>query len=151
MINISIFCLDDDQETLDLIKEDFDKAGIVHYHLFTNEREFLKSFNENVHVAVIDHYLSGSTEIGYDIMETIFELNHKFHSPLKCKMIIMSGQQDPAMIAKYLNNGAFRYLRKDDKDFSVLLIDYVKQAIDEVETFFAAYNRLLAMRCAVNS
>jgi FixJ family two-component response regulator len=148
-INISIFCLDDDADTLDDIKRGFDNAGIANYALFNNRASFLASFHECVHVAVIDHYLGAGDEIGYDVMETIFKKNAEYGSPIKCKMIIISGQDDPRMIAKYLNNGAFRYLPKYDPGFDELLIQYVKTAIREVKDFLEPYNRLVTVRDTV--
>lgn len=143
---VVVFVLDDDQDTLDLIKEDFEEAGIKDYELFTSEREFLAKFNENVHVAVLDHYLQGSAEIGYDIMQTIFEMNRKHNSPIQCKVIIISGQKNQQVTKWYLNNGAFKYLDKGEDGFNSNLISYVKQAVADAEVALTAYNALVEMK-----
>lgn len=133
--NCAILAVDDDRDTLFLISKHFEANGIDNFHLFDTKEEFLYLFNEKVDIAIIDHYLNGE-DVGYKIMQQIFELNKKNKALTACKVIIISGQQDPKMIAYYLNNGAFRYLDKNKSDFYESLVTYVKIAVNEVQSFY---------------
>lgn len=149
-MNCAILGLDDDQETLDLIAMFFNKAGIDNYKFFHNKHDFLKAFDETIHIAIIDHYLDG-VSVGFDIMRRIFEINEENNALLRCKVIIISGQQDPKMIAYYLNKGAFRYIDKNDLKFFERLTEFSKIAIEEVRSFFESVARWRSRLDNINS
>lgn len=130
-LKITIFGLDDDEETLDIMEHIFLDNGIGEYMKFYKEDDFCANFHEDVHIAIIDHYLNGEPR-GFDIMKKIHEYN-KSREAIDCRVIIISGQRKYEVVKHYLNNGAKGYIDKDDPNFSILLVEYVSREITEVK------------------
>lgn len=143
-LKISIFGLDDDEDTLDIMEHIFLDNGIGEYSKFYREEDFCASFNDNVHIAIIDHYLHGEPR-GFDIMKKIHEYN-KSRQAIDCRVIIISGQRKYEVVKHYLNNGAKGYIDKDDPNFSRLLVEYVSREIAEVKKILNLINILTEQR-----
>lgn len=139
-LNISIFGLDDDEETLDIMEAILLNNGIGEFKKFYNEEVFNEHFNENVHIAIIDHFIYGEPR-GFEIMKRIHEYN-KTREAIDCRVIIISGQRNYETVKHYLNNGARGYIDKDDTQFSTLLVKYVSREIREVRKILNLINLL---------
>ncbi|MEJ7611352.1 MAG: response regulator [Ferruginibacter sp.] len=120
-VNIATFILDDDQELLDLIKAAVDEAGIKNYKLFTDEGLFLKGLTDEIHVCVVDHFLTKLT--GLDIVKEI-----------KCKnehsyVIAYTGMFQPKVIIDYINSGIDRFVDKNSNGHLQQLTGFLHEGI----------------------
>ncbi len=127
-VNIVTFIIDDDPETLGIIKETIEKAGITNYKLFFHEEEFINELTEKIHVCVIDHRLSKFT--GLDILKSVKAKNEYSF------VIIYTGFKDPEIIIDYLNQGADRFIDKGRPNHLELLTSYL------LEGYKIATNRI---------
>ena len=119
-----ILVLDDNIDDLELIGHHFKKHGIDNVKLFDNPDLFLKEIDEDVITVVLDHQMGMKT--GLEVMKEVIDLN-----PV-CFIIILSGNNDPHIILKYLNNDAFRYVLKSENDYLDQVVFYVRQAQDRI-------------------
>src|SRR4051812_7002017 len=139
---IHILILDDDPDMLDLIRKEFDRAGIHKYKTFTHASEFLENLDE-ANIAIIDHRLDGV--LGFNIIENIYQHNKQRRSIAKIKVIIISGEYDVDVPAHYMNTQKGRvYLNKNSRkyNFYEALVDWTKIVIEEVSEDVAYDNRL---------
>jgi len=129
--NVRILFLDDDQDQLDEAKDVFDKARIGNCMYFNDVERFFAEFDENVHIAIIDHYIGNS--VGYDILEKIYRHNEARPSVVKCRVIVISGQMKVNVVAHYMNTRkASFYINKNNDSFYEELVVYTRVAIEEV-------------------
>lgn len=140
-LNILIYVLDDYQATLDAISICFDNAEIGGYRLFTSADEFIKSLNEDVHIAVIDYWLKGTNIInGLQVCRLLLE---KYP---QCFVIIMSGQEDNDVIVDFLNSGADRYIVRKNTEWIEKLLVYVREGIVVVQKNLDWYYELISRK-----
>lgn len=136
-INIVTYVLDDQEMVLQLIEREFYNEGISHYQLFSNETEFLDAITENVHIAVIDYMLSSIDMTGLDVCKKLLEKNPR------CLVIIMSGQSDMDVVIDFMNSGAWKYVRKYEKNYLHKVTDFIKQGVKEISADLDFYKSLL--------
>lgn len=139
-LNILIYVLDDYQATLDAISISFDNAEIRGYRLFTSADDFIKSLNDDVHIAVIDYWLKGADVNGLQVCRLLLE---KYP---QCFVIIMSGQEDNDVIVDFLNSGADRYIVRKDAKWIEKLLGYVKEGIVVVQKNLDWYYELISRK-----
>jgi DNA-binding NtrC family response regulator len=135
-ILIRLFALDDDEFWRDQIKDALDYADIENYEIFSDHKEFLNEFNEHVHIAIIDHQLSGGKE-GFEILDHLKSIN-----PF-CYVIIISGNEDPKLMRRYWRKKAFSYLVKTDDNFIGQLMVDVNVAYHEINSILSFYQTQL--------
>ena len=121
-INIATFILDDDIDVLDIIKATIDRAGIRNYKLFTNEEKFISGLTEDIHVCVVDHWLSRRT--GLDILKEIKNKNEASF------VIAYTVGTNPDIIIDYLNGGADRFVDKNKANHLDMLTSYLKEGLE---------------------
>lgn len=121
-LNILTYVLEDDEDIIYLLDRLFKANGFVDYKFFKASDEFVSSLNERVHICVIDYYLQGPLN-GIDVMKIVLSQNPW------CKIIMISGQDNPKVIADFVNNDGFRYVCKDWSNYTEYLVDYMQQAI----------------------
>lgn len=134
---IRILGLDDDPDMHLLIKEDFKRNGILNpceFHI--NKKDFFDHFTEDTHVAIVDHYLGG-TSVGFEVVD---EINKRVQASRTrkagCQIIVVSGQKNYNVLKRYNRMGVFDYIDKGEEDengkdiFSELLIQSTKNALE---------------------
>lgn len=121
---VGILGVDDDEDTLMLMKEFFDEYGVRNYQLFTSKQELMANLNENVWIVIIDHFLGG-VETGLDLLDEIREFDRRMKRIVATKVIAISGNEDPNMLIEYELRGAM-YLWKGMEGFWKILAHRVK-------------------------
>lgn len=121
-MNILTYVLEDDEDIILLLNQLFKMNGFVDYVFYQNAKDFVRDLNERVHICVIDYHLSGPMN-GIEVMKVVLS-----QYPW-CKVIMISGQDNPKVIADFVNNDGFRYVSKNAEDYSKLLVEYMQQAI----------------------
>jgi FixJ family two-component response regulator len=150
-LNILTHVLEDDEDIIILLDELFKVNGFVDYLFFKESAHFVKALNERVHICVIDYYLPGPLN-GIDVMKIVLTQNPW------CKVIMISGQDNPSVIAEFVNNDGFRYVYKQSPDYQTHLVTYMQQAIatikkqiDMHEEFKSLYDELKTKRKKVET
>jgi FixJ family two-component response regulator len=150
-LNILTHVLEDDEDIIQLLDELFKMNGFVDYLFFKESAHFVKALNERVHICVIDYYLPGTLN-GLDVMKVVLGQNPW------CKVIMISGQDNPKVIEEFVNNDGFRYVSKSSRDYENKLVTYIQQAIalikkqiDMHEEFKSVYQDLKTKRKKVDN
>lgn len=128
-----IFFIDDDTEELKLIEHHLLKNGVKDFKMFINARDFLKEISPSTIVVVIDHDVK-DTVTGFDIMKRVLEIN-----PI-CYPIIVSGNDSPRIIMRYMNNDGFRYVLKNDAGYLDSIVKYIREAQDRIKKVTEYFN-----------
>ncbi len=134
-MNILTYVLEDDEDIILLLDQLFKMNGFVDYVFFQNPKEFVRDLNERVHICVIDYYLGGPMT-GIDIMKVVLSQNPW------CKVIMVSGQDNPKVVQDFGNNDGFRYVSKNDTDYMKQLVEYMQQAIEIVKQQISVHAEL---------
>lgn len=121
-MNILTYVLEDDEDIILLLDQLFKMNGFVDYVFFNNSKDFVRDLNERVHICVIDYYLGGPMT-GIEVMKVVLS-----QYPW-CKVIMISGQDNPEVISDFVNNDGFRYVSKRAVDYTNKLVEYMQQAI----------------------
>lgn len=113
-----IFIVDDDKVILNLLEYTFKSREGYNVKTFDSGEECLQNLDLNPNLIVLDHlfYLRGVS--GMSGLETLKELRIK--SP-DVPVIILSGQEDLALIREFIRNGAVKYIPKADYFIDVLV------------------------------
>lgn len=150
-LNILTYVLEDDEDIVELLDRLFKLNGFIDYLFFTDSKKFVANLNERVHICVIDYYLQGPLN-GIDVMKVVLSQNPW------CKVIMISGQDNPEVITDFVNHDGFRYVSKKSKDYTKHLVDYmqlaialIKRQIDMHEEFKSVYEELKTKRRKVES
>jgi DNA-binding NtrC family response regulator len=122
-LNIVTLILDDDKDMLELIEVSLKDAGIKNYRLFYSDAAFIDGLSENMHILVIDHHLNGTVD-GLDVMKRAIKKNPNVF------VIAMSGNNDSRLVVEYLNEGANRFVLKNESDYLDQLVKFVRQGIN---------------------
>jgi len=120
-----IFFIDDDSVILNLMEFTFQSRHDYEVICFRTGEECLKNLHLNPNLIVLDHILEGAGENnlnGLDILKEIRKINKKI------PVIILTGQGDDELLTKFMENGANRYLTKDDY-FIDSLIETIQQML----------------------
>ena len=137
-LNIVTLILDDDTDMLELIEAALKDAGIKNYKLFYSDAEFIEVLSENMHILVIDHTLN-ATVSGLDVMKRAIQKNPSVF------VIAMSGNNDSKLVVEYLNEGANRFILKNEPDYLELLVRFVRQGITRFVTDMEFFRRQVTL------
>jgi len=133
-LNIVTMILDDDTEMLELIEAALKDAGIRNYRLFYSEAQFIEELSDNMHILVIDHILNAKVS-GLEVMRRAIKKNPSVF------VIAMSGNSDGRLVVEYLNEGANRFVLKNESDYLDQLIKFVRQGINRFVTDLEFFKR----------
>lgn len=136
-LNIAIFLIDDEKDMRFSLNAILRTSEIQNYTIFSDPVKLIEALHQGVQICVIDFNLKNEIN-GLMLMKQILAINSY------CRCIIMSGYEDAEMIKAFLNNGAFRYLTKGEKNFDLNLINYIQQAADVVYDTFVFYTTVLS-------
>ena len=120
-----IFIVDDDKIILNLLEYTFKSREGYNVMTFDSGEDCLKNLHLNPDLIVLDHlfYLRGVN--GMSGLDTLKELRVK--NP-DIPVIILSGQEDLALIREFIKNGATKYIPKADY-FIDVLVESVEKVI----------------------
>ena len=121
-----IFFIDDDKVILHLMEFTFQSRhdyDVICYH--TGE-ECLENLRLNPKLIVLDHILAGAGEKKLNGLDTLKEIR-KVNKEIP--VVILTGQGDDSLLTEFMENGANRYLTKDDF-FIDSLIETIQQMIN---------------------
>ncbi len=124
-MNRPIFFIDDDKVILNLMEFTFQSRHDYDVVCFETGEECLENLDQNPRLIVLDHILAGvgeSTLNGLDTLKEIRKVNKKV------PVIILTGQGDDELLTEFMENGANRYLTKDDY-FIDSLVETIRQVI----------------------
>lgn len=136
VLKVMIHVLDDQEMVLRLIERAFLNEGIKEYQLFSSEAEFIDAANDDVHIAVIDYMLTGE-HTGLDVCKLLLDKNPR------CHVIIMSGNADADVIIDFMNSGAWKYVKKWERNYTGLVVEYVKEATKNIQKDLEFYTTLI--------
>jgi len=78
---------------------------------YATGEECLENLHQNPRLIVLDHILAGVGENTLNGLETLKEIR-KVNKEIP--VVILTGQGDDALLSEFMENGANRYLTKDD-------------------------------------
>jgi CheY-like chemotaxis protein len=120
-----IFFIDDDTVILNLMEFTFQSRLDYEVVCFRTGEECLENLHLNPSLIVLDHILVGAGKNnlnGLDILKEIRKVNKEI------PVVILTGQGDDLLLSEFMENGANRYLTKDDY-FIDSLIETIQQMI----------------------
>ncbi len=120
-----IFFIDDDKVILNLMEFTFQSRNDYDVVCFKSGEECLENLDQNPRLIVLDHILAGVGETTLNGLETLKEIR-KVNKEVP--VVILTGQGDDALLTEFMENGANRYLTKDDY-FIDSLIETIRQVI----------------------
>ena len=120
-----IFFIDDDKMILNLLEYTFQSRQDYNVVTFLTGEECLKNLDQNPSLIVLDHVLAGPGEETLNGLETLIEIR-KVNKDIP--VVILTGQGDDTLLSEFMENGANRYLTKDDF-FIDSLIETIQQVI----------------------
>jgi len=120
-----IFFVDDDKMILNLLEYTFQSRQDYEVITFQTGEECLKNLEQEPKLIVLDHILSGPGQECLSGLETLIEIRK---SDKEVPVVILTGQGDDALLTEFMENGANRYLTKDDF-FIDSLIETIQQVI----------------------
>lgn len=134
--------LDDDSEQNLITRADFNDAGIKNFEFYTEPDDFFKDFNDNVYVAIVDHFLKGNSYLGFAVVEEINKRVEESASRMAgCLIIIISGQRRYDVLKAYNRMGVFDYIDKDEPDYSQRLISSTRLAMEKQQKWIWYLNK----------
>ena len=113
-----IFIVDDDKVILNLLEYTFKSREGYNVRTFDSGEECLNNLDLNPNLIVLDHLFCLRGVNGMSGLETLKEIRIK--SP-NVPVIILSGQEDLALIREFIRNGAIKYIPKADYFIDVLV------------------------------
>jgi DNA-binding response OmpR family regulator len=125
-MNKKIFFVDDDKMILNLLEYTFQSRQDYQVITFQTGEECLKNLKQAPRLIVLDHILSGPGEERLSGLETLIEIRKKDKD---VPVVILTGQGDDTLLYEFMENGASRYLTKDDF-FIDSLIETIQQVIN---------------------
>lgn len=120
-----IFFVDDDKMILNLLEYTFQSRQDYEVVTFQTGEECMKNLEQEPKLIVLDHILSGPGQECLSGLETLIEIR-KIDPAVP--VVILTGQGDDALLSEFMENGANRYLTKDDF-FIDSLIETIQQVI----------------------
>lgn len=125
-MNSPIFFIDDDKVILNLMEFTFQSRHDYDVVCFETGEECLENLDQNPRLIVLDHILAGVGESRLNGLETLKEIR-KVNKEVP--VVILTGQGDDTLLSEFMENGANRYLTKDDF-FIDSLIETIQQVIN---------------------
>jgi len=120
-----IFFIDDDKMILNLLEYTFQSRQDYQVITYQTGEECLKNLSQKPKLIVLDHILAGPGEEKLSGLETLIEIRKL---DKEVPVVILTGQGDDALLSEFMENGADRYLTKDDF-FIDSLIETIQQVI----------------------
>lgn len=120
-----IFFVDDDKMILNLLEYTFQSRQDYEVITFNTGEECLSNLDQEPKLIVLDHILSGPGEALLSGLETLKEIRKRDKD---IPVVILTGQGDDTLLSEFMENGANRYLTKDDF-FIDSLIETIQQMI----------------------
>lgn len=121
-----IFFIDDDKMILNLLEYTFQARQDYDVVCYQTGEECLENIGQKPSLIVLDHVLAGMGDNTLNGMETLIEIR-KVNKAVP--VVILTGQGDESLLAKFMEAGANRYLTKDD-----FFIDSLIETIQQVLT-----------------
>ena len=118
-----IFFIDDDKMILNLLEYTFQSRQDYHVICFQTGEDCLNNLHQNPSLIVLDHVLAGSGDNKLNGLETLKEIRR---INKKIPVVILTGQGDDTLLSEFMEQGANRYLTKDD-----FFIDSLIETIQE--------------------
>ncbi|MEZ5071453.1 MAG: response regulator [Bacteroidales bacterium] len=117
-----IFFVDDDKMILNLLEYTFQSRDDYKVISYLTGEDCLKNLPQKPDLIVLDHVLGAEEDqlTGLDTLKEIRRQNQDI------PVVILTGQGDDELLSEFMDNGANRYLTKDDF-FIDSLIDTIKQ------------------------
>ena len=119
-----IFFIDDDKMILNLLEYTFQSRQDYDVVTYQTGEECLENLHLSPKLIVLDHILTGSSGNMLDGMDTLKEIRKVDRD---VPVIILTGQGDDELLSEFMNQGANRYLTKDD-----FFIDSLIETIQEM-------------------
>ncbi len=120
-----IFFIDDDKVILNLLEYTFQSRHDYDVICYKTGEECLENLHLGPDLIVLDHILEGEDENTLNGLETLKEIRYiKKDIPV----VILTGQGDEKLLSEFMENGADKYLTKDDY-FINSLIETIEQAL----------------------
>ena len=119
-----IFFVDDDKMILNLLEYTFQSRQDYEVITFLTGEECLENLNREPKIIVLDHILTGIGDSTLNGLDTLIEIR-KVNKNIP--VIILTGQGDDELLSEFMEQGANRYLTKDD-----FFIDSLIETIQEV-------------------
>ena len=121
-----IFFIDDDKVILNLLEYTFQSRRNYNVNCYHTGEECLDNLHLEPNLIVLDHILEGAGNNTLNGLETLIEIR-KVNKDVP--VIILTGQGDDQLLSEFMENGADRYLTKDDY-FINSLIETIEQALN---------------------
>ncbi len=126
MKNKLIFFVDDDKMMLNLMEYTFKCRDGYEVKSYFSGEECVDNLNLNPDLIVLDYYLGDEDSKSMSGLETL----HKISDFKKeFNVIILSREKNPGLIQKFIENGAKKYVIKDDY--------FIDTLIETIENHFA--------------
>ncbi len=119
-----IFFIDDDKVILNLMEFTFQSRHDYEVICYHTGEECLENLHLNPRLIVLDHILSGAGEDKLNGLDTLKEIR-KVNKDIP--VVILTGQGDDTLLTEFMENGANRYLTKDD-----FFIDSLMETIQQM-------------------
>lgn len=120
-----IFFIDDDKVILNLLEYTFQSRRDYDVVCYKTGEECLENLHQNPNLIVLDHILESMDEDSLNGLETLKEIR-KVNKEVP--VVILTGQGDDQLLSEFMENGADKYLTKDDY-FINSLIETIEQAL----------------------
>jgi DNA-binding response OmpR family regulator len=120
-----IFFIDDDKMILNLLEYTFQSRQDYHVICYKTGEECLENLVQEPSLIVLDHVLADRDTDRLSGLETLKEIR-KVNQEIP--VVILTGQGDDELLTEFLENGADRYLTKDDY-FIDSLIETIQQVL----------------------
>ena len=120
-----IFFIDDDKVILNLLEYTFQSRHDYDVICYQTGEECLENLHRKPNLIVLDHILEGVGENTLNGLDTLKEIR-KTNTDIP--VVILTGQGDDMLLSEFMENGADRYLTKDDY-FIDSLVETIEQVI----------------------
>lgn len=122
-VNILTYILEDDEEIHTVISDLLRQHHFTDFKFFADPETFLKSLTADINICVIDHFLTGTT--GLKMIQEVKNKNKNSY------VIVVSGQRNFEVAIEYLNQGADKYIDKNNGNYIETLINYLQDGVSE--------------------
>lgn len=117
-MNKLIFFVDDDKMILNFLEYTLNNREDYDVRTYERGEDCLRDLKLNPDMIVLDHFFEKTSEKYQTGMDILLEL--KRLAP-QIPVIILSSLEDKDLMAKYLKNGADRYIAKNDYFINTLM------------------------------
>jgi DNA-binding NtrC family response regulator len=125
-MNKLIFFVDDDKMMLHLMEYTFKCREGFEVKSFFNGEDCINNLNLNPELIVLDYYLGNDIENSMTGLDTLKKINKDSE---EIPIVILSRESDKKTIAQFINEGAMKYVIKDNY--------FIDTLIDTIEGHFS--------------